>query len=455
MELKEYPVLNDHISASEVITPHQRELLVYNTLTGMKTYPNEATFNFLKAATGDAPFDQIIKTLAAQSGEPPEQIWPGLTALVEKMVNHNLLHVSASPSTVRTVPSVHLVQRLESVSLEITRACNLRCKHCYSDSGRQLTDELTVKEIKTVIDELASIGVLALTFTGGEPLLHPHIFELMEYARKKPLSVLLFTNGTLITPEIVEKLKKICVYKVNVSIDGPDGTIHDQFRGVDRAFEKTVKSVHLLQKAGISVQASMSVTKFNYNMVKKILGLIKGLGITSYKVWPITFSGRPGGDDIFITPDEFREVVEALREVEMEESGKEKHVFTYSAKRENCGIGACTLAIKCNGAVTPCPVFGDGGVLGNVRTHTVADIWNSSALLNKLRSMSVFNTKECKDCTFAVMCKGGCIADIYERTKKFSCFDEYMCVAFDAAKEYIVPVEAEDTSSRFLSVEIV
>lgn len=455
MDLNKYPQLEDHISASEVITPHQREPLLYNTLTGMKTYPNEATFNFLKAATGAATFDQIIKILSTQSGEPPEQILPGLTALTEKMVTHELLKVSASPFKVRTPPSVELVHRLESVSLEITRACNLRCKHCYSDSGRQLTDELTVKEIKTLIDELAAMGVLALTFTGGEPLLHPHIFELMEYARRKPLSVLLFTNGTLITPEIVKKLKKICVYKVNVSIDGPDKKIHDTFRGVDGAFEKTIESVNLLNKAGIAVQASISVTKFNYKTVKKILDLIKDLGITSYKVWPITFSGRRGEKDIFITPEEFREVVEALREIEIEESGKEKKEFTYSTQRENCGIGSCTLAIKCNGVVTPCPAFGEGGFLGDVRTQSVADIWNKSELLNTLRSMSVFNTEVCKDCAFAAMCKGGCIADIYERTKKFSCFDEYMCVAFDVAKEHIIPVEAEDTPSRFLSVEIV
>lgn len=456
-ELNKYPMLEDHISASEVITPQQSEFLIYDTATGKKTYPNEATFNFLRLATGAASFEQITKALSQKSGEPPEQIWPGLLTLAEKMVKNGLLKISESPfENVRTPPpSVKLVRRLENVSFETTRKCNLRCKHCYSDSGKQLDDELTVKEIKALIDQLTNMGVLAITFTGGEPLLHPYLFELMEYARKKPLTLILFTNATLITPEIVEKLKNLQVYKINVSIDGPDSQTHDQFRGVDSAFERTVQGVNLLQKAGIFVQASISVTKINYKKMKETLHLIKDLGITHFKMWPITFSGRPGEKDIFLTLEEFRKVMEVLREFEFEELGKkEKEVFEYSKSVENCGIGSGTLTIKCNGVVTPCPAFGEADSLGNVRTHSVADIWNNSPLLNKLRAMSVYKTEVCKDCQFAAVCKGGCIADIRERTKKFSCYDPYVCVAFDVTKDDFIPVEVEETRSHSLSVEI-
>jgi len=102
---RKYPVLEDHISASEVITPQGSELLIYNTKTGRKSYPNRATFNFVRLATGAATFEQIIKALSAQSGEPPEEIWPGLTALAEKMVKNGLLKISESPGeNLRTPP---------------------------------------------------------------------------------------------------------------------------------------------------------------------------------------------------------------------------------------------------------------------------------------------------------------------------------------------------------------
>jgi radical SAM protein with 4Fe4S-binding SPASM domain len=450
-------MLEDHISASEVITLKESELLVYNTVTGKKTYPNRATFTFLRLATGIISFKQIIQTLSQQSKESPEEIQPGLSALVEKMVNNGLLKILKTPAENPRAapPSVELVHRLESVSFEITRKCNLRCKHCYSNSGIKLDDELTTEEIKAIIDQLADMGVLAITFTGGEPLLHPDLFEVMEYARKKPLTLLLFTNATLITPKIVEKLKELHIYKVHVSIDGPDDKTHDQFRGVTGAFKKTLHGINLLKNAGIDVQTSVSITKFNYKKVKEILHLITDLGITHFKLWPITFSGRPDQKNIFITPEEFREVMEALRQFEFKELQKKKEVFEYSKRIENCGIGSGTLAIKSNGVITPCPGFGDDVSLGNVKTHAILDIWNNSELLHTLRAMSVYTTDICKDCTFAAVCKGGCIADMYGKTGKFSCYNPYMCVAFDVTKDDFVPVEVEDTRSHSLSVEIV
>ena len=449
-------MLEDHISASEVIASQGSELLIYNTVTGKKSYPNKATFDFLTLATGTGSFEQIIEALSRQSGEPPEQIRPKLSILAEKMVKNGLLKILKSPSeNVRTPPpTVELIHRLESVSFEITRKCNLRCRHCYSDSGKQLRNELTVEEIKSLIDELAAMGVLAITFTGGEPLMHPHIFELMEYAKKKPLTILLFTNATLITPEIARKLKELKVYKVNISIDGPDGKTHDQFRGVDGAFEKTIRGISLLQEAGVTVQVSISVTRLNYTKIKETLTLLKDMEITTFKLWPITFSGRSGEKEIFISPEEFRTVVETHRNFEFEELGKKKEVFEYSKKRENCGIGSGALSIKSNGVVTPCPAFGEDVSLGNIRTHSVADIWNNSPLLNDLRAMSVYETEVCKDCTFAAVCKGGCIADTYEATGKFSCYNEYMCVAFDVTKDDFIPVEVEDTRTHSLSVEM-
>ena len=470
MELKDrYPVLADYISASEVITPQGSELLLYNTITGAKKYPNRAVFNFLTLATGGNTFERIVEELSRQSGEPPEEIWPGLTELADRMVEREQLIISDSPSNfVRTPPpSVKLVCRLENISLETTRHCNLRCRHCYSNAGTPLKDELTREEIKSLIDQLSEIGVLSMTFTGGEPLLHPHIFELMEYARKKPLTVFLFTNGTLITPEVVQKLKELSVFWVSISIDGPDPETHDAFRGQEGAFLKTIRAVNLLREAGISVHAHVSVNKFNYQKMWQILCLFRDLRINEFKILPITYSGRPGegggegtgqksGEpQIFVTPQEFREAMETIREFEIKELGKKKEEFTYSKKLENCGIGSGSLAIKCNGTVVPCPEFDEDVSLGNIREQSVAEIWNDSPLLNRLRAMSVYKTEICKDCSFAAVCKGGCIADIYERTGTFTCYDEYVCVAFDVTRDDFIPVEIDEPApSSSLSAEL-
>lgn len=443
MQLRDhYPILKDHISASEVITPHGSELLIYDTVTEAKKCPNRATFNFLKLATGEKPFEQIVHELSTQSGESPQQIWPGLTGLAEKMVENGLLTISESPLPQRNPPpSVHLVYRLERVTFETTRKCNLRCMHCYSDSGAHRKDELTVEEIKGFIDQLADIGVLAIAFSGGEPLCHPRLFELIEYARRKPLTVTLSTNGTLITPEVVTKLKELEVCRVDVSIDGPDAETHDQFRRVKGAFEKTVQGVTLLVNAGITVDASVCINRFNYKKVKHILELLHNVGVNDFKVWPIRFTGRPDEEDFFVTPEEFREVMEAVREYEFEELGKAgKEEYRYSTL-ENCGIGSTRLVIKSNGVVTPCLSFEEDVSLGTIREQSIADIWNNSPLLKRLRSMSVFKTEICKDCELALVCKGGCIAETYRGTGKFSCYDKYECVAFEVTKDDFIYVE--------------
>jgi MoaA/NifB/PqqE/SkfB family radical SAM enzyme len=81
----------------------------------------------------------------------------------------------------------------------ITRTCNLKCVHCYTDSeAKRYPDELTTEQCKTVLDDLAAFKVPAVLFSGGEPLSRPDVFELAEYGRSLGLHVVLSTNGTLI-----------------------------------------------------------------------------------------------------------------------------------------------------------------------------------------------------------------------------------------------------------------
>jgi radical SAM protein with 4Fe4S-binding SPASM domain len=181
---------------------------------------------------------------------------------------------------------------------------------------------------------------------------------------------------------------------------------------------------------------------------------MKNLKIKEFKMWPITFSGRKKENDIFVTPEQFKEVVTATRDFEIKEMGKEKEEFRYDPHVKNCGIGLAQIAVKSNGIVTPCLSFNDTVSVGNTREQSLIDIWNTSELLNKLRSMNVFETEHCKECEYAAVCKGGCIADVYGRTGKFSCYDPYSCVAFEMTKDDFIFVK--DTSpSASLSVEVV
>ena len=113
----------------------------------------------------------------------------------------------------------------------MTRRCNLKCIHCYSNSADiDYPDELTTEEGKKLIDDLAAFGSPVILFSGGEPLLRQDLLELAQYATDKGMRAVISTNGTLITKEIAVKLQKIGLSYVGVSLDGLEKT-HDRFQG--------------------------------------------------------------------------------------------------------------------------------------------------------------------------------------------------------------------------------
>ena len=112
----------------------------------------------------------------------------------------------------------------------ITRTCNLRCVHCYSDSmAQQYPGELDWEQMRKVVADLAVYRIPSLLLSGGEPLIHPRFFDLVEHATAAGLKLTISTNGTLITPEKAARLKHANVAYVGISLDGI-GAIHDEFR---------------------------------------------------------------------------------------------------------------------------------------------------------------------------------------------------------------------------------
>ncbi|MHC4195269.1 MAG: radical SAM protein, partial [Planctomycetota bacterium] len=114
----------------------------------------------------------------------------------------------------------------------ITRACNLKCVHCYNDSGVGKTfNDITTGKAKAVLDDLAGFGVPSVLFSGGEPLMRPDLFDLIQYAGQRGLRTVISTNGTLITADVAKRIRNSGVSYVGISLDGI-GQINDKFRGV-------------------------------------------------------------------------------------------------------------------------------------------------------------------------------------------------------------------------------
>ena len=148
----------------------------------------------------------------------------------------------------------------------MTRRCNLKCIHCYSNSADiEYPDELTTEEGKKLIDDLAQFGSPVIFFSGGEPLLRKDLLELAQYATDKGMRAVISTNGTLITKEIAAKLQKVGLSYVGVSLDGLEKT-HDRFRGKKGAFAAAIEGIRNCRDAGIKVGIRFTVNKHNLPM---------------------------------------------------------------------------------------------------------------------------------------------------------------------------------------------
>ena len=173
-----------------------------------------------------------------------------------------------------------------------TSNCNLQCKHCdFAATQSRPSGELTKAEAKYFIEDLASIGVSVLLFTGGEPLLRKDIFHLGQFAKEKGLRPVLSTNGTLITKEVAQEIKRAGFAYVGISLDGTQAT-NDMFRQSKGAFSKALAGIRYCRDAGIKVGLRFTLTKFNFGELPQIFDLIERESLERFCLYHLVYTGR-------------------------------------------------------------------------------------------------------------------------------------------------------------------
>ncbi|MEI7589764.1 MAG: 12,18-didecarboxysiroheme deacetylase [Deltaproteobacteria bacterium] len=173
-----------------------------------------------------------------------------------------------------------------------TRACNLKCIHCYSNSNIDLAaQELNTEEAKKFITNLAEFGAPVILFSGGEPLLRQDLCELAAFATSLSMRAVISTNGTLLNKENTTQLKNIGLSYVGVSIDGAEAT-HDFFRGAKGAFSKAIRGIRLCKDAGIKVGIRFTINKHNLADVDTVFDLLESEDIDRLCFYHLVYSGR-------------------------------------------------------------------------------------------------------------------------------------------------------------------
>ena len=331
-----------------------------------------------------------------------------------------LAYSPAAPKPERFVPLV--------MSWNVTRECNMKCSHCYINAtDKKLDNELTTKEAKVLMDQIYQVSRPLLILSGGEPLLRPDIFELIEYGSAKGLKMGLGSNGSLIDDAVAAKLKAAGIATVSISLDSNIAAQHDEFRGVSGAWEKAVNACKALRNNNVLVQVNTTLTQQNYNQIDDIMSLAEGIGVENFHLFFLVPTGR-GTKLTDISPQKYEDMItNTFAKVSKHRLNVRPSCapqFMRIAKGmgldmrqwiRGCIAGMYYCRIYPNGDVTPCPYLPIK--LGNVREKSFSEIWFNSNIFQTLRNPSSLKGK-CGACEYKTLC-GGCRARAYGLSSDF------------------------------------
>lgn len=315
-------------------------------------------------------------------------------------------------------------QGLLSLELEFSKACNLKCIYCYAGAGNPLKHELTLAEIKDVIDQAAELGAKKIILLGGgEPLMYEGLISVVEYIHKKGLEQNVFTNGMLLTKEIAALLFE-CEASVVVKHNSNVPDIQDRLAGVKGAYHKIKQGFECLLEAGYpngkgQLGIQTVICRQNIEEIPDMWVWARERGIIPY-FEIITNQGRAKEHkELRVSNEEIRKVFEKLEYIDETRFGNKwsphPTIASFTCKRH---LYSCL--VNSQGYIQPCT--GIDMPVGNLRQEKLKDILKKSPAIQKLRNIYANIEGECKECEFAFDCYG-CRGNAYQLTGNFLASD--------------------------------
>jgi len=340
----------------------------------------------------------------------------------------------------KDLPS-HLLQFAQDkkpvVVWNMTKRCNLHCAHCYARSDEMAgEDEMSTKQGKAMIDDLARFGSPVLLLSGGEPLVRSDLLELAHYAVGRGMRAVISTNGTLITREKAKELKEVGLSYVGISLDG-GADIHDRFRGVPGAYAKAMQGLENCQLEGLKVGLRFTISQRNQHEVPGIFTLLQEREIPRVCFYHLVYSGRGSElikEDLshFATREVVNMIMDATRDLYAQ--GLKKEVLTVDNHADGPYVYLRLLQEDPQRAEAVMELLGynegnnsgrgigcvswDGTVyadqfwrnhaFGNVCERPFSEIWTDTniPLLAQLKDKKAHVTGRCAKCRFLPVCGG-------------------------------------------------
>jgi radical SAM protein with 4Fe4S-binding SPASM domain len=408
----------------ESFDSHPGTFLLLDGARARWAFVNASGLEILDLCNGTLDLAEIAAALANRRGIPVEEALERAGTFLGNMVKAGLVYDGqAQPSEIATP-----LTRFSGLTIEVTKRCNLRCRHCYLAAGKQGKDELTCDEIKSLISAAKELGATFVNLSGGEPFLREDCFLLLEHIAASGLRCIIGTNGTTVSPRVARRLAELPVV-IQVSLDGSSSATHDVVRGPG-VFQLTLQGLNNLVQAGLSRRVILAFTPMACNMDEAAapidLALEKGLKGVIFTSLLAGGNAQTNWQDLQLSSERvlqlwefiFTQARDLAERLVILHQGLYMSLDDPGVSKVLCSIGT-NLRVDPEGNVYPCQCFvgGQDYRLGSVREQTLDEIVIGPRLqqVKRTRYQRIELIEQCRECVWRHYCGAGCMGNAYHK----------------------------------------
>ena len=310
-----------------------------------------------------------------------------------------------------------IAERPYALLAELTYRCPLHCPYCSNPVRLAEGHELDTEQWGRVIREAASLGVLQIGFSGGEPLQRKDLATLVQVAREAGLYTNLITSGLGLTETRTAQLTDSGLDNIQLSFQAAEGELADSIAGVRNAHDQKLRAVRLIHKIGVALSLNVVLHRFNIDQLGQIIDFAESLGATRLELANTQYYGWAFRNRSLLIPT--RDQVEAATQFALAARRRLKGVMEvlyvlpdyFTGRPKPCmnGWGRRYLTVNPSGSVLPCPTAWEipGLAFDNIREKSLAWIWEESESFNRFRGTE-WMPEPCRSCPQREVDFGGC-----------------------------------------------
>ncbi len=365
------------------------------------------------------------------------------------------------------LPDFHLWKRTEekriplSAEIELTERCNNNCVHCYinlaANDEEAKKRELSFREIRDLVDETVQMGCLWWLITGGEPLLREDFADIYLYLKKKGLLTSVFTNATLITPELVSLFKKYPPRELEITVYGITEKTYERITRTPGSFEAFRRGINLLQKENVPFTLKAMALRSNMGELEAIKDFCKPISRGHFRFDPFLHlrlrsdgkrnrqirNERLSPDEIVAIElgDEERKKGLLKQVCEEKKIGREAVPFDDNNQLFYCGAGRTSFTIDSYGYFKLCSSLSHPDCVYDLKKGSLREAWEK--FVPQVRAMRTEDEecrKRCLSCPLINLCMW-CPATTYLECGKLDGWVEDFCQIAHARAEALANIE--------------